>query len=127
MTVLAVAALLAMFALPSYREHALRGGRMDAVAALARVQAAQEQHRTLHGRYAADVAALAPLAPGGGSALSSPQGRYTITLTAQGPDAYMATATAQGSQADDRACAALTLEVVTGFAHEGPTPGCWQR
>jgi hypothetical protein len=30
-------------------------------------------------------------------------------------------------QAEDRACATLTLEVRQGFAQPGPAAGCWNR
>ena len=45
----AVAALLVGAALPSMQGQRLRAGRPDAVAALTKVQAAQEQHQNLHG------------------------------------------------------------------------------
>ena len=124
MTVCAVAAVLAALALPGYRSQSLRSGRIDAVAALTQLQAAQERHRSQHGRYAQD---LATLGLGAGGQAASPQGLYALTLELQGPDAYLATAQARGSQAEDAHCSALTLAVASGFASEGPTPGCWQR
>jgi prepilin-type N-terminal cleavage/methylation domain-containing protein len=64
-----VVAVLAAVALPSYRGHLLHAGRVDAVAALTRLQAAQEQHRSAHGLYAAQLGVL----PGVGTV--SPEGR----------------------------------------------------
>jgi type IV pilus assembly protein PilE len=121
LTVGIVLAVLAAVALPAYHSQELRAGRLDAVDALTRIQAAQEQHRSLHGLYAGELRALR------GTAAGSPQGRYAVTLALTGPEAYRATATAQGRQAGDHPCAALTLQVAQGFAHEGPTPGCWNR
>ena len=62
-----------------------------------------------------------------GAAPTSPQGRYAIALDIVGGEAYRATAVAQGVQAEDRACATLTLEVRQGFAQPGPAAGCWNR
>jgi hypothetical protein len=55
------------------------------------------------------------------------QQRYTLALTLIGPDAYLASANAQGVQAGDRDCRALTLEVTQGFARAGPSASCWNR
>ncbi|MDP1902192.1 MAG: type IV pilin protein [Rubrivivax sp.] len=119
--VLCVTGVLAAVALPSYRQHGLRMARLDAVQALTRLQAAQEQHRALHGLYASEMAALRGVTP------TSPQQRYAVALQPTGPDSYRATASAQGLQVDDRDCRALTLEVAQGFAQAGPTAQCWNR
>lgn len=116
-----VAALLAAAALPSMRGDALRAARIDAVQALTRLQAAQEQYRNASGGYAGELAALR------GVARLSEQGRYLLTLQPTGTEAYRATATARGAQAADTACAVLTLDVNRGFAQAGPGPQCWNR
>jgi type IV pilus assembly protein PilE len=121
LTACAMAAVLVSVALPSFQGHERRGARIDAVQALTRLQQAQEQHRNHHGLYAAALPALVGVAP------RSPQGRYTITLTPQGPLAYTATATAVGVQAQDSGCTTLTLSVREGFAQTGPDAGCWLR
>jgi type IV pilus assembly protein PilE len=118
---LALAVLLLTLGLGSWQGQNLRVGRLDAIEALTRVQQAQEQHRNAHGLYASDIGALQGAAP------ISPQGRYTIALDIVGGEAYRATAVAQGVQAEDRACARLTLEVRQGFAQPGPAAGCWNR
>lgn len=117
----AVATVLAGVALPSLQGQRLRAGRLDAVAVLTRVQAAQEAHRSHHGLYATDLAALGLRSP------LSAQGLYTVSLQATGPEAYRATATALGRQAQDPACTRLTLDVNLGFPTEGPEARCWQR
>jgi type IV pilus assembly protein PilE len=117
----ALAALLLTLGLSSQSGHDLRVGRLDAVAALTRVQQAQEQHRTAHGLYASEFSALA------GTAAVSPQGRYAVHIDITGGEAYRATAVAQGGQARDRDCATLTLEVRQGFAQPGPDARCWNR
>jgi type IV pilus assembly protein PilE len=118
---LAVAALLASAALPSMQGQRLRAGRLDAVAALTRVQAAQEQHFGLHGRYASELGALGLINP------NSPQGLYALSLQNHGAEAYRATATPVGRQAQDGPCPALMLDVNKGYPTEGPSSACWQR
>lgn len=119
--VCAVVAVLATLAWPSFRGHDLRAGRVDAVQALTRVQVAQEQHRSAHGLYAADLRALL------GTSATSPQGRYAISVALSGPEIYTATASARGAQAQDADCITITLQVKLGFAQTGPHAGCWQR
>lgn len=121
LAVLVVAALLAAVVVPSYKANGRRAGRLDAVDALTRVQVAQEQFRSLHGLYSTDFQALR------GTSAASPQGRYRISLALTGPEAYLATATAQGDQAADEGCATLTLAVDRGYPLEGPSSRCWQR
>lgn len=117
----ALAALVVTLGLGSWQGQNLRIGRIDAVEALTRVQLAQEQYRSAHGLYAADLSALHGTAP------TSPQGRYAIAIDIVGGEAYRATAQALGEQARDSGCAVLTLEVRQGFAQPGPHVGCWNR
>ncbi len=119
--VCAVVGVLGAIALPSLRGHELRAARIDAVDALTRLQAAQEQHRLLHGLYASDLQALR------GVGTSSRQGRYALQLVNTGPDGYRANAVAVGVQTGDTACPTLTLDVAQGFAEPGPSGRCWNR
>ena len=114
-------AVLAAVALPTFKQRSLRAGRLDAVAALMKLQSTQEQYRSLHGMYAGELSALQGAAP------VSAQGLYAIGLERMGPDVFVATASARGQQADDRACQQITLRVNLGFPTEGPAQGCWQR
>ena len=117
--VVAIAAILAGLAVPGLRGHERRIARLDAVQALTRVQGEQENHRVLNGLYSADLGALRGVQP------TSPQGRYTLSLSTNGPEAYRAVAQATGAQQADSDCAAITLDVRLGFATRGPTPACW--
>ncbi len=117
----AVAALLASAALPSMQGHRLRAGRLDAVAALTRVHAAQDRHHQQHGAYASSLQALGLNSP------HSAQRLYALSLQHTGPEAYRVSATALGRQAQDSPCKVLTLDVSKGFPTEGPEPRCWQR
>ncbi len=119
--VCAVAAVLVTVAWPTWRGHGLRAARLDAVSALTRLQTVQEQYRSLHGLYAAELSVLHGVAP------VSDQGRYTLALQRTGPESYRATALARGVQVHDAECGALTLDVQLGFATAGPGPQCWNR
>ena len=122
--VLVVVTLLASVAWPSVQAHLVKSRRSDAVAALMRVQWAQEQYRAHHGLYASQ---LQHLQPQGGSL--SAEGLYAIALRPAGPDGYLATARArpERGQAGDRDCLELTLDVHEGRASPGPTLRCWNR
>ena len=117
----AIVGVLAATAIPVLQGQQLRMARIDAVAALTRVQVEQENHRNLHGLYASELSALR------GVAAISPQGRYTLVLASTGPESYRATAQASGVQLQDRPCPALTLDVNAGFPRHGPSAACWNR
>jgi type IV pilus assembly protein PilE len=123
-TVCAMVGVLAAVALPGYQGQLRQAGRSDAVAALVRVQQAQEQYRSHHGMYADDFSVLR-----GASQTVSEQGGYRLQLRRTGGESYIATAQAlPGSrQAGDGDCATLTLEVRLGFAQTGPSTRCWNR
>lgn len=121
--VMTVAGLLLSVAWPSYRAQLLRGQRADAVAALQRVQLAQESHRAHHGIYASQLDALR-----GAAAARSSEGRYDIALHGGGTRfEAVATARADTLAAADAACAELRLQVHDGVAEYAPSARCWNR
>ena len=117
-----LAGVLASVALPAWQGTLLKARRSDAIAALGRLQAAQERHRAHHGLYGSDFAAL-------GVAARSEQGLYELAIEPAGPEGYRASAAARagGAQAADAECPRLVLEVVSGFVQQGPTARCWTR
>ena len=119
--VLAIAAILAGVAVPGFQAHERRAARGDAVRALSRLQTEQERYRAQFGLYTEQLSALQ------GVAATSPQGRYSLSLQRSGPEAYRATAQAQGVQLADSDCPVLTLDVSLGFSHIGPSAACWGR
>jgi type IV pilus assembly protein PilE len=118
----AVVGVLAGIALPSYQAQLQRSRRTDAVAALTRVQAAQERMRSHHGLYSSDFGALQLAAVSG-------EGLYTLAIEVTGPDSYRARAVARsdGAQAGDHVCAQLQMDVKSGFVETGPDRRCWNR
>lgn len=111
MITVAIVGILAALAYPSFVDVMRKGRRADAVAALTRVQHAQERFRANRATYSgaldatgADPDAL-PLAD------TSPDGHYTIALLNAGPRTYTATATAAASspQAGDSKCRVLRI------------------
>ncbi len=122
LTVCAVVVVLAALALPAMESQLRRGKRNDAVAALTRVQQAQDSYQYQNGHYAAQLQLL-------GLSERSPQGLYTLQITAAGVDNYSATAAALAgsSQAKDGVCSALKLRVTPGGAEYGPDSACWNR
>jgi type IV pilus assembly protein PilE len=122
--VLAVAGVLATVAWPAFQSQLQRGRRADAVAALLRLQLAQESYRAQHGLYASQLGVLA------GAAMSrSSEGLYDIQLLAAGGDRYEARATARAGSvmATDTGCTVLSLQVRDGLADFAPSSRCWNR
>ena len=122
--VLTVAGLLLTLAVPRGIDMLAKARRADAVAALTRVQLAQESYRAHHGIYAADRQALGAAASG-----RSESGYYDIVLQDVMPQSYRAEAHARadGSQSRDESCLQITLQVDDGQARAGPTAACWNR
>ena len=116
LTVMAIVALMATLAYPSFRGTLQRIRRADALAALQQLQAAQERFRAEHPRYASlDELRLGAL---------SPQGHYALVVQSPSATGYEAHAAARGVQAADTACRHLRL-VVAGadtLQHSGPAP-----
>jgi type IV pilus assembly protein PilE len=122
--VLAVAGVLAAIAWPSLQAQLQRARRGDAVAALMRLQLAQESHRAQHGLYATQLGLLV-----GANSAHSPEGLYDIALLGDGGAYFEARATARagGAAAGDTPCTVLQLRVRDGLAEFGPSPRCWNR
>ncbi len=122
--VLAVAGVLASVAWPSMQAQLQRGRRADAVAALMRVQLAQESYRAHHGLYAPQLLALQ-----GASSTRSREGLYDIELVGDGPNRYEARAVARAGSvvAGDPACAVMSVQVREGVAEFMPSARCWNR
>jgi type IV pilus assembly protein PilE len=122
---IAIAALLAAVAIPSWRGTMLRAQRSDAVQALYAVAAAQERYRMVYGRYA-DQAGPAP--PVGLGLATSERGWYRLRIERADESDFVASARpAAGSpQAGDAACRLFTIDALgtRGSAPAAPE-SCW--
>ena len=98
MITVAVVAILASVAYPSYVEHLLRSNRAAAQGVMTDLASRQQQFFVDTRGYAASVAALRASVPADVAA------KYTITVAANAgpPASFTLTATPQGRQASDR-------------------------
>ncbi|MCC7152560.1 MAG: prepilin-type N-terminal cleavage/methylation domain-containing protein [Rubrivivax sp.] len=119
--VLAMAAILVAVAWPSQQAQLQRARRLDGIAALTRLQMAQEQFRARFGRYSGDLASI--------GSTRSMSGHYVLALHDAGPDTVTLVAAARrdGDQQGDTECRQLTLQLNQGLADIGPSPRCWNR
>ncbi len=129
MVVVAIVALLATVALPSYRQFLLRSHRVEAKAALLNLAAAQEKFYLQNNTYTTELADAPP--DGLGLGATTENGYYTIAISAADADSFTATATAAGGQADDTHCANFTIDE-TGLktakdSSDAAVTDCWAR
>lgn len=121
-----IVGVLAMLAMPSWREVVIRSNRSDATAALYALASAQERFRLVHGRYA-DEAAPAP--PVGLGLARSERGWYELRIETADATRFSASARAvPGSpQLSDAACRILTINE-SGRRGSTPEPveTCWR-
>lgn len=123
---MAIVAILASLALPSWRDIVARSQRSDAQAALYALATAQERYRLVYGRYA-DAAGPAP--PVGLGLGLSARGWYELRV--EHADATRFTASARpvsGSpRAGDGACRVLTIDEAGARGSAPESPGtCWR-
>ena len=122
MIVVAIVAIIAAFAYPSYQDSVRKSRRADAKQALTDLAARMEQYYISNKSYTTTVANV------GLSTATSPEGYYTLSVAA-GPTTAIATsytltaaATSKGNQNADTACATMTLNSV---GTRTPSTGCW--
>jgi type IV pilus assembly protein PilE len=108
----AVLAIVSTLAWPSYQQQVQRARRADAYAALARLQQAQERHRSQQPAY------TATLGDGGlGLSTGSTDGHYALATSVAddtASTAYRVSASASGAQSADTACRHLAIDVNGG-------------
>jgi type IV pilus assembly protein PilE len=128
MVTVAIAAILAAIAYPSYTQYVMRSRRSDAKAALLDLAARQERIFSIQNQYTNDPTTLGYPTAFPVNVLSSGQAYYRlrVTLGAQ-PTSYTAFADPIGPQAADAACGTysitnLGVQSVTGTQSAA---SCW--
>lgn len=106
---IAIVAILAAIAIPSYQNFVLKSRRSDGTAALLKLQLKQEKFRANCRFYAgtlgaADNCGTDSVASSLNFSTSSEEGFYTIAVTAATGNSYTITADPIGVQAADSAC-----------------------
>lgn len=124
MIVVAIVAILAAVAYPSYRGFVMRSNRSDGKTALMRMAQNMERYFTVNNTYVgATLASSPPAATDVWGSNVSPDGFYTLSLNpAPTATQYTVQAVARGTQVQDTQCATLTLDE-TGVK---TPPECWR-
>lgn len=126
MVVVAIVAIIASIALPSYQQSVRKSRRADAVLALQQIQVEQEKLRAECTSYAGNLTGTRACGTLGYPKATSPDDFYSLTLSNQSATGYTATATATGLQAADAECPSLELQVAGLTLTRTPTQ-CWTR
>lgn len=147
MIVVAIVALLAGVALPSFLDSVRKSRRSDAIAELAKVQQAEERWRSNNTTYNSADASSASTGLGlvsgttASTSYTTSSGYYTIAINAAAASAtsYTIRAAGLGSQASDTNCQYLQIAMSSGTLTyaSGPTSAvgngaaannaCWKR
>jgi len=118
----AVIAILATIAFPSFVEQIRKSRRADARAAILDAQLKLERYRASNNSYSAGDSdtTLTTI----GTTNESPDGHYDVVITWPGGavTTYLVTATAKGGQANDTACPTLSINQ---DGTKGPSADCW--
>jgi type IV pilus assembly protein PilE len=122
--VVAVVGIVAAMAWPSHLGQLQRARRLDATAALTKLQFAQERYRARFGIYSNDLAALA-----GSAQARSGEGLYDLVVRDGIGEAVTLAARARDDQAQNRdaECREITLHLNQGLADQGPSGRCWNQ
>lgn len=125
LVVTVIMGILASIAYPSLMGQVRKSRRSDAIAALARVQQAQERWRANNAQYTATLSNLSSM----GAKSVSPDGHYTITLSGASATGYTATATAKStsSQNSDTPCRTMSVQLGAGGTITYTAATCFSR
>lgn len=118
MVVVAIVAILAGIALPSYQDSVRKSRRGQAKADLAELAQGLERFRSVNNTYAGYVPPFAISPRTGGAA------QYNLTVTGAGATAFLISAAPIGGQTDDT-CGALTVNQAGVKTSAGPIATCW--
>lgn len=129
---IAIAAIIATIALPSFLAQVRMSRRSEAMSQLALIQQAQERWRANCPCYAGSLTAANVGCPAtdcdasSGLGLPSSTAHYGYTLADVTPSGYTLRADGSGSQASDTGCTQLTVAVVNGSPTNSPA-ACFKQ
>lgn len=112
MITVAVVAIMAAIAVPSYRQYVMRANRVDATSALLRLASAQERFYLQNNRYAG-AGEIADAPPAGLGIGGTERGFYGLAIDSDDlAVGYVATATAIAGEAqgDDTDCVGFSVD-----------------
>ncbi|EAR20903.1 type IV pilin protein [Nitrococcus mobilis] len=128
MITVAIVAIIAAIAYPSYTRHVIKSHRSTGQGKLLEIMQAQERYFTINNSYTAD---LTDLGYGAASAVPADGGWYTVAAAACTASTInqcvLLTATPQNSQTADSTCGNLTLSSrgQKGISGTGSVGECW--
>lgn len=131
MIAVAVLAIIAAIAYPSYLDQVRASRRTDAKNALLEAAARQErfysEYNTYTGTYVAGTGCTGLVCGLGFADNQSPEGNYQMSITAANATSYTLQAAPQGDQASDTDCGNFTLNSlgVQGVSGTDPAGRCW--
>ena len=118
MIVVAIVAILAAVAIPSYQQYIQKSRRVDAKETLTRMATLQERFFFQNSAYATNIDDL------GGTA--SPEGWYRINMPVATNSTFTITATPIGAQANDTRCASFSIDQTLRQTATGTdSDNCW--
>lgn len=125
--VVSIVGVLLAVALPAYQQSVLAGGRAEAQSLLMEVASDQERFYSINNSYSANAV---PMTDPPQATRTSESGRYDVSVAACAGGAisncFVATATPQGSQADD-SCTTLTIDSTGQRGATGDSvENCWR-
>jgi len=136
MITVAIVAILAAIAYPSYQQYVLRANRTEAQALLNDAAARQERYFAQNNTYVTAQSDIGKLqlknttGSGNDTVVKSDTDKYKLTVSnPSGSGGYLFTATPQGSQTADTKCGNLTLNAIgtRGVSASGADPkNCWK-
>lgn len=122
--VLAIVAMLAAFAINSYRQYILRGNRTYATRALQDLASREESYYFNNNAYTSSLSNLAASS----SAPNTGTTYYTISVASASSSDYTVQAVPVGTQTQDTQCTLFTLTRagVQNSTGTGTAQACWQ-
>lgn len=126
MITVAVIAILAAIAVPSYYQYTLRSNRSAAESVMQEIASAQERYLVDSRQFAGSLSVLGYNVP------NTVAPNYKVDLASTGsvsggiPPGYTITATPQGSQVRDTGCKTLTLNGDGSKSASGTATNCWK-